>query len=169
MILLLLAAMAAAPAPVTCPAGAQRQGGQPPEQYEEWCEVRSPEGRAVREGSARKYYDDGGLWVESGYEHGKLEGHYVERFRGGATASEGSYRGGLRTGTWRFFYEGGTIQEEASYSNGTPDGPFASYWPNGQKRTVGRRCGGAQCGRWLSYDEAGRLIGSVEYTEQVVP
>jgi antitoxin component YwqK of YwqJK toxin-antitoxin module len=170
MIPLLLALLVAGPAPVACPEGAVRGGGQPPDLQEEWCEARAPDGGgAVREGPARTYYDDGGVWVESGYHRGKLEGAFVERHRGGKLARQGAYHDGLRSGTWRFYYEDGTLEEESSWTRGTPDGPFADFWPSGRRRTVGRRCGGVQCGRWDSYDDSGALIGSVEYAEQIVP
>lgn len=166
MILLALALALGAPPPLACPPGTEHRGAQPMEGFEEWCEAQPPEGRARREGPARKYYDDGSLWIESAYHGGLLEGPFVERHRGGRTAREGFYLAGLRSGRWQFFAEDGTLLEESSWTRGVPDGPFADYWPSGKPRNVGRRCLGAQCGRWQSYDDSGRLIGSVEYGEQ---
>ncbi len=165
MILLALALALAAPPPVVCPAGAERHGAQPPEGFEEWCEARTPEGRARREGPARTYYDDGGVWTEASYHDGQLDGPFLERYRGGGKARQGVYQAGLRSGAWTFFYEDGTVAEESSFTRGVPDGPFADYWPNGKPRNVGRKCLGAQCGKWSSYDDSGRLTGSVEYGE----
>lgn len=169
MILLAISILLGAPPPpLACPPGTVHRGAQPAEGYEEWCET-PPEaegGAGKREGPARAYYDDGGLWIESAYHDGLLDGPYVERFRGGKKARQGAYQAGLRTGAWTFFYEDGTVQEESSFTRGVPDGRFADYWPSGKPRNTGRRCLGAQCGKWLSYDESGRLIGSVEYGEQ---
>lgn len=166
MMLLVLALVLPAPAPLACPPGTEHRGAQPPEGYEEWCEAPALDGRGKREGPARTFYDDGQVWVESGYQGGLLEGAYVERYRGGRKAREGSYQAGLRTGRWTFYYEDGTVQEESSWTKGIPDGPFADYWPSGKPKNVGRRCLGVQCGKWQSYDDAGRLLGRFEYGEQ---
>ena len=168
MILLALTLALAAPPPLACPPGTIRRGAAPMEGFEEWCETPEREGveGGKREGPARTYYDDGGLWVESSYRDGKLDGLFVERYRAGKKAREGAYQAGLRTGPWTFYYEDGTVQEEAGFTKGVPDGHFADYWPSGKPRTSGRRCLGVQCGKWLSYDESGRLSGSVEYSEQ---
>jgi antitoxin component YwqK of YwqJK toxin-antitoxin module len=136
------------------------------EGFEEWCEAQAPDGRARREGPARTYYDDGGLWIESTYHEGLLDGAFVERYRGGKIARQGAYQAGLRTGPWRFFHETGSLLEESSWTRGVPDGPFVDYWPSGKERNVGRRCLGAQCGKWTSYDDSGRLLGSMEYGDQ---
>ncbi len=166
ILLALVLALAAPPHPLVCPPGTQRAGAQPMEGFDEWCEAPAPDGRPRREGPARTYYDDGSLWVEATYHEGLLDGPFVERYRGGRKARQGSYQAGARSGAWTFFYEDGTVEEESSWTKGVPDGPFADYWPSGKPRSVGRRCLGSQCGRWRSYDEAGRLIGSVEYGDQ---
>ena len=166
MIGLALALALGAPTSIACPPGTEHRGARPTDGYEEWCEAPGPDGNARREGPARTYYDDGGVWIESSYHEGRLEGPFLERYRSGMRAREGAYQGGQRTGAWRFFYEDGTLQEEASFVRGVPDGRFADYWPNGKPRNTGRRCLGAQCGPWSSYDEAGRLVGTVEYGEQ---
>ncbi len=151
--------------PLACPPGTEHLGAQPLEGFEEWCEVPGIDGRGKREGPARSYYDDGQVWIESGYHDGLLEGGYLELYRGGRKAREGAYREGLRTGPWVFFYEDGTVAEESSWTRGVLHGPFVDYWPNGKRRNVGRRCLGAQCGKWQSYDDSGRLIGSIELGE----
>ncbi len=166
MILLALALALGAPPAVVCPPGTEHRGAQPPEGFDEWCEARTADGRARREGPSRTYYDDGGVWVEAPYRDGVLDGPFVERYRGGKEARRGSYQAGLRSGAWTFFYEDGTVQEESSWTRGVPDGAFADYWPNGKPRSTGRKCLGAQCGTWKSYDDSGRLTGSVEYGEQ---
>ncbi len=157
-----------APAPLACPAGTVHRGAAPMDGFEEWCEQPAREGEegGKREGPARTYYDDGAVWVESTWHDGKLDGPFVERFRGGKKAREGAYQAGQKTGPWTFYYEDGTVQERSGFTKGVPDGPFADYWPGGRQRTSGRRCLGVQCGKWLSYDESGRVIGSVEYGEQ---
>lgn len=166
MIALALAMLAAAPAPLACPAGTEHRGGRPMEGFEEYCVEVQPDRKERREGPAISYYDDGTVWIESRYHEGKLDGPYVERFRGGQVAREGAYVAGLRSGVWRFYYGDGTLQEESSFRNGDPDGPSASYWPSGKPRSEGRHCRGVQCGVWRSFDEEGRMQGSIEYGEQ---
>jgi antitoxin component YwqK of YwqJK toxin-antitoxin module len=136
------------------------------EAFEEYCvELLAETGKPRREGPAVTYYDDGGVWVESRYHEGKLEGEYVEHHRGGRVARRGAYEAGLRVGTWRVFAEDGTLLEESRWVKGERHGAFTAYWPGGKPRTEGRHCHGAQCGAWRSYDEAGRLQGTVEYGE----
>ena len=167
MILLALALALGAPPPLSCPAGTVYRGAPPTEGYEEWCEAPASEGRAARrEGPARTWYDDGGVWVESSYHEGLLDGPFLERYRGGRPAREGRYQAGLRTGAWTIYYQDGTVEEESSWTRGVPDGRFADYWPGGKPRNTGRKCLGVQCGTWRTYDDSGQLIGSVEYGEQ---
>ncbi len=83
MILLALALALGAPTPLACPPGTEHRGAQPMEGFEEWCEAQPPQGPARREGPARRYYDDGSLWIESAYHDGLLEGLFVERHRFG--------------------------------------------------------------------------------------
>lgn len=158
-------ALALGAAPLECPQGTERRGLPPPEGYEEWCEGKDPAGRARREGPARRYYDDGGLWVEERFRAGELDGPFVEYHRGGAKAREGEYARGAKTGRWTIWSPSGTREEEAEFKDGVPHGRFTAYWPGGEKKTEGRRCGGAQCGTWRSYDERGALLGSGEYGE----
>jgi antitoxin component YwqK of YwqJK toxin-antitoxin module len=166
MIALALALLAAAPsAPLACPAGTEYRGGQPLEQFEEYCVELLPERTERREGPTVEYYEDGSIWKECRFHEGKLDGAYRERFRGGRIAREGAYAAGQRTGPWRFYAEDGTLLEDSSFRNGEFDGPFAAFWPSGKPRTKGLYCLGAQCGVWLSYDEQGKLQGSIEFGE----
>lgn len=149
--------------PLACPAGTERRGAQPMEGFEEWCESLDPAGRPRREGPARTYYDDGLVWTAAGYREGVLHGPFLENYRGGARAREGSYVLGEKDGTWRVWYPDGALQEEAGWRAGQADGPFAAYWPGGSPKLTGRHCLGAQCGVWRSFDEQGRQVGSIEY------
>jgi len=164
-VIALLAALALAAPPLVCPPGAERRGAVPPEGYEEWCEAKDPAGGPLREGPARIYYDDGGLWVEETYRQGWRDGPVVEWHRNGRKASEGSRARGEKSGRWTIWYASGAVEEESEWREGVRHGAFAASWPNGKKRTVGRHCGGAQCGTWKTFDESGRELGSVDYGE----
>jgi len=163
----LAAALAAGPRPahLECPAGAEHRGAPPPDDGAEWCERRDLYGHAVREGPARAWYDDGGLWIEERYREGERDGPWLEHHRNGRKAREGTYSRGRKTGRWSVWYESGTCAEEASFREGTLDGPFRAWHENGAKRTEGRYCGGIQCGPWRTWDDAGRELGSVEFDE----
>jgi antitoxin component YwqK of YwqJK toxin-antitoxin module len=157
-------ALALAPAPsLLCPPQAEHLGASPPDGYEEWCEVKDPAGHPRREGPARTYYDNGGIWVESCYREGRLQGPFLERYRDGVSAREGAYAKGEKEGIWRAWYQDGTLEEESNWLSGQRDGPFVAYWPNGEKKQAGQHCLGAQCGVWRAFDEAGRELGMVEY------
>jgi antitoxin component YwqK of YwqJK toxin-antitoxin module len=158
-----LLALALGTSPLACPAGAEHHGLPPPEDFEEWCEGRDDVGRARRDGPARRFYDDGGLWVEERWVAGLLDGAFVEYHRGGAKARVGTYARGAKTGRWTIWYDSGSLEEEAGWKDGVLDGAFVSYWRSGAKRAEGRHCGGMQCGTWRTWDEKGALLGTAEY------
>lgn len=159
----LLLALALGAAPLRCPPGTEHRGLAPPEDFEEWCEGKDDAGRFRREGPARQYYDDGGLYIEEQFRAGERDGAFVEYYRGGAKARSGSFARGRKTGLWIVWSAIGAREEEAEFREGVPHGRFTSYWPNGAKKTEGRRCAGAQCGTWRSYDDRGGLVGSGDY------
>lgn len=166
MIAALAALLLAGAPPLSCPPGAERRGAAPPEAYEEWCEAKDAAGRPLRDGPARVYYDDGGLWREERFRAGRRDGPFTEWHRNGRTARQGSYADDGKTGRWTLFFESGAIEEESGWRNGVPHGDFVAWWPGGHKRTAGRHCGGAQCGAWRTWNEEGRPLGTVEYAEQ---
>jgi antitoxin component YwqK of YwqJK toxin-antitoxin module len=152
--------------PLACPKGTERRGDAPPDGTEQWCEGKDAYRRAGREGPARTWYDDGGVWIDQGFKAGDPDGPFVERHRNGKTARAGTYAEGRKVGTWRIWFESGVLEEEAEWRSGSMHGRFAAYWPTGAQRTEGRYCGGAQCGRWRSFDTAGKQVGEVDYGEQ---
>ena len=156
----------AQPAPLACPKGTERKGDAPPDGFEQWCEGRDGFGYPRREGPHRTWYDDGGVWVEKTFREGELEGPFVERYRNGKAAREGTYARGRKVGTWRVFYESGALEERSEWRDGAAHGGFASWWPSGALRTEGHHCGGAQCGRWRTFDADGKLVGEIDYGEQ---
>jgi antitoxin component YwqK of YwqJK toxin-antitoxin module len=161
--LLLLAAPAP---PLECPSGTTRRGAAPPEAFEEWCEGKDALGRALRQGPARTWYDDGRPWTEERFRDGQRDGAFVEWHRNGARARDGAFSLGAKTGRWIVRGESGAVEEESEWRAGVPHGRFVSYWPGGARRAEGRHCGGAQCGTWRTYDASGKELGAVEYGEQ---
>lgn len=157
---------AAASEPVACPRGTERRGDAPPDGFEQWCEGKDASGHGLREGPARVWYDDGGVWIERSFKAGEPDGAYVERHRNGKRAREGAYVRGRKIGTWRLWFESGQLEEETEWRDGSAHGGHTQYWPTGALRTQGRYCGGAQCGRWRSFDPTGKQVGEIEYGEQ---
>jgi hypothetical protein len=77
-----LAALLLAAAPIDCPPGTALKGGAPPDGFEAWCLGRPDAyGNPRRHGPARAWYDDGGLHVEETWAEGRREGAYVEYHR----------------------------------------------------------------------------------------
>ena len=167
---LAFALAAATPAPKTpplaCPAGLARKGAAPPDDLEEWCEGKDPYGNGRREGPARRWYDDGALWITQSFREGIVHGPFRELHRNGKTAREGTYAMGRQVGTWRIWFESGAPEEESDFADGVRHGRFVAWWPTGALRTVGRHCGGSQCGRWRTFDAGGKPLGEVDYGEQ---
>lgn len=168
MIALAAAVLVAALPPLACPPGTERRGGAPPDAFEEYCEGKDVAGRGRREGPARVYYDDGGLWVEERFHEGLRDGAFAEWHRNGRKAREGAFRAGRKSGPWKVSSQSGAAEEESEWRDGVPHGRFVSFFASGGKRTEGRYCGGAQCGTWRTWDEAGRLVGTMEHGEQTL-
>jgi antitoxin component YwqK of YwqJK toxin-antitoxin module len=162
-----LAALLSAAPPLVCPPGAKLQGGEPPEQFEAWCEG-SPDayGNLRRHGPARAWYDDGALHVEETWVNGQREGPYLEYHRNGRKAHQGDYRRDDKVGTWTLWFEDGGLEERSDFLRNVPDGSFTAWYRNGKKRLEGRYCLGAQCGTWITFDDAGREVGRAEFGEQ---
>lgn len=165
--LLGLAALLLAAAPLDCPPGTTLKGGAPPELFEAWCEGRPDAyGRPRRHGPSRTWYDDGALRTEERWSEGRRDGPFVEYHRNGKKAREGTYALDVKVGTWTIWYEDGGLEERGGWEDNVPHGPFTAWHRNGQKRAEGRYFLGAQCGRWLTYDTSGREIGSVQFEER---
>jgi antitoxin component YwqK of YwqJK toxin-antitoxin module len=158
-------ALAATP-PLTCPKGLEHRGAAPTDGYEEWCEGKDAYGNGRREGPARTWYDDGGVWLEQSFREGILDGPFVERHRNGRLAREGAYVRGRKVGTWKVWFASGVLEEQTEWRDGATHGAFAAFWPSGVRRTEGRYCGGAQCGRWRTFDAEGKQVGEVDCGEQ---
>ncbi len=152
-------------APFSCPAGAERKGGEPPDAFELWCEKPGEPPERRRDGPSRTWYDDGGLAKEAGFKDGRLHGTFTEWHRNGKPARAGVHEQGARAGTWTIWYESGRKEEECGYAGGERHGVFAAWWPNGKRRVEGRYCYGLQCGAWTSWDEEGRQLGRMQYEE----
>jgi antitoxin component YwqK of YwqJK toxin-antitoxin module len=170
-LLALAAALGGAPAqppPLACPKGTVLRGLPPFEGYEQWCEGKDERGEPRREGPARRWYDDGSLWVEESFHEGERDGPFVEYHRNGRKAREGRWVKGKQDGPWTIWWESGALEEEAEWREGVPHGRFAAYRPDGSKRAEGRRCGGAPCGTWTTYDERGQVEGKAVYETGVL-
>ena len=158
-------ALALSAAPLECPPGTEHRGLGPPEGFEEWCEGKDDAGRPRREGPARRYYDDGDVFIEEHYRAGERDGAFVEATAAARRRARAATRTARRRGSGRSGPRSGAREEEAEFKDGVPHGRFTAFWPTGAKKTEGRRCGGAQCGPWRSWDNRGSLVGSGEYGE----
>jgi antitoxin component YwqK of YwqJK toxin-antitoxin module len=168
VIALLAALLLVAPPVLECPKGTSIRGAAPPEEFEAWCE--GPDGYGVprRHGPARRWYDDGTLWIEEAFVDGVRSGPFLEHHRNGRKAREGRYEQGLKVGTWTIWSERGVVEERSTFTRGVSDGPFEAFYPSGARRLTGRHCLGAQCGTWTTYAEDGKVVGTVVYEEQSV-
>lgn len=168
MLALLLAfAASGSPPPLDCPPGTSLAGGVPFESFEAWCEGRPDDfGHLRRHGPARRFYDDGSVWVEERFFEGKRDGPFLERHRNGRKAREGTYRLDGKVGTWTVWYEDGTLEERSEWVANSQHGPFTAWHRNGTKRTEGRFCHGVQCGTWITWDDGGHELGRVQLAEQ---
>lgn len=69
-----------------------------------------------RDGKWVYWYENGKIWSEGIFIHGKAEGKRTAYFDNGKIRYEGFYKEDMRVGKWRFFDENGRLLKEVDYS-----------------------------------------------------
>lgn len=92
-----------------CPHGTQRQGGEPPKAFKEWC-------------------------ARVGKSAGVKHGWYAEWFPDGRPAVAGEYEDGLRVGVWTRWYPNGKKRVQAEFKQGLQEGRLISWTERGAKQ-----------------------------------
>ena len=88
---------------------------------------RDEEGKVVKHGYYKVYYEDGQLGMEVNYKDGKEDGRWVEYYENGKIRWEENYKDGLLDGKWVWYYENAQIKSEGNYKNGELDGKWVRY------------------------------------------
>ena len=84
-------------------------------------------------------------------------------FESGATAAEGTVRGGRPEGVWVFTTPEGVRFAEGSYRLGQPEGEWTWWFEDGQPRLQGSFRGGERSGLWWEFYDSGQKKSRTHY------
>ena len=139
------------------------------------------EGKMVKTGCHRTWYQGGELRSEEFYEDDRLHGTQTEWHDNGQKMWQCDYEEGIPHGTeqtWRkdgtrstyrevedgklhgkstVFWENGNTRVVTHFQRAVAHGQYASHWPNGNKRSEGQYKNGFMSGKWSRYTEEGKL------------
>lgn len=97
---------------------------------------RDHNGRVVRDGYYRSYYEDGLPKHEATYLDGKKEGKWIEYHRSGHIKFEAVYVAGRKEGTCTYYDEDGEILVEETYKADVPHGRFVFFGSDGSAQNM---------------------------------
>jgi len=92
-----------------------------------------------------KYYEDGKLEYEGGYDND-----------------------GLRQGEWKYYYPDGKLWSLGYYSHGKNDGKKEVYWPEGNIRYEGFFRNDQKSGHWIFYNMDGTVLQEMDFDSTAV-
>lgn len=91
----------------------------------------------ILHGISKRWYDDGTLWWERPYLHGKAEGLWKYFHKSNGELKEaGRYKSDKKEGPWNTYDSKGRLQSVYYFREGKEDGVFKVYHKNGQE--IGR-------------------------------
>ena len=98
--------------------------------------TKGPEGQTLEVNTEEKW-SNGNIKVEFQYyrdEEGKVvkHGYYKVYYEDGQLGMEGNYKDGKEDGRWVEYYENGKIRWELNAKDGRPDGKWVEYYEDGQ-------------------------------------
>lgn len=109
------------------------------------------------DGPFKSYSDDGALFEEATYSHGKLVGTRTIYYASGAREIVESYLDGVIDGTYQKYYESGQLQLEATYTAGVMNGTLKTYHENGEIHEVVTMADNEEHGPFKEYHPNGKL------------
>jgi len=96
------------------------------------------------------------------YNHGKLQGEYIEFYQGEIPYIKCFYNNGELENTYLEYYPNGKIAFEKNYNNGKLNGKYAEYVPTGKKRILTNFKNGEVHGEYIIFDNFGISIKEVK-------
>lgn len=88
--------------------------------------------RAVKDGPAFAYHENGVVQTKAFYVNGKEQGEYKVYRDNGKLLYEGSYESGQRVGEWKFYHKNGRVGKLGHYENGICVGKWVDYTTEGR-------------------------------------
>ncbi len=111
-------------------------------------------------------YIDGTIAEVWGFRAGDSLMHYERKYyRNGGVWIEGTAYGNIRHGKWKAFNEEGILISMGYYKMGKGDGIKTVWHCNGKKYYEGKVVDGERVGIWEFFDENGRKVKEINYSE----
>ena len=76
------------------------------------------DGKVVRHGLCKDYYENGKIVSELNYKDGKLDGICKGYYKDGELEFEYNYKDGKRDGLCKYYYEDGGLESELNFKEG---------------------------------------------------
>lgn len=120
-------------------------------------EVFNRDGDGQYDGPYKRYLEDGSLYEESTYSHGKLVGTRTIYYPSGAREIVEPYLDGVMDGTYQKYYESGQLELEATYKAGVMDGMLKTYYETGEVHEVVMMANNEEHGPFKEYHPNGKI------------
>jgi len=117
----------------------------------------------IKEGSWKRWYENGNLHIEEHYKEGKYEGLNRAWYNNGQLSHETNYKGGERHGLVKSWYENGQLKEQGIYKNGKAEGLLREWHENGQLLREANLKEDYPDGLYRSWHENGNLSEEINF------
>ena len=97
----------------------------------------------IKHGYFRKWYDNGQLEWEGGFENGLIQGPVISWYKNGQLHYSGAYCNGMQEGSFTYYDEHGKLRYQADYIDGSTAQPakvryeYLTYLPQNYDRNPG--------------------------------
>lgn len=122
-----------------------------------------PDGRLVRDGLERGWYEDGTPRLEQVWDQDRRVGVARRWAADGTLLLEVDRGDGVTPASMRFWHDNGVLAGEGLGVDGVKVGPWTTWHPSGEKRSEGTYVEGIKSGAWVFWDELGRETARGKY------
>ncbi len=119
----------------------------------------------VLDGTAKTFYEDGGLASTATYVAGKRQGYGQTFYKNGKVQTEVNFLNDEIDGPLKQYYETGELQRESIYKAGRLQGATKLYYLNGVIQKQMTYVGGTLNGSAAEFSEQGQLVAQEEYKD----
>ncbi len=119
-------------------------------------------------GPFTNYFYNGSLQISKNYNHGSLDGEYIEYHYGGKVAAKGKYKLGKKEGAWKYYLDNGSLYKEETYSDEGLQGKVSYYFTNGKVEREIEFKNGKKHGTLRRYAEDGQLSYIFYYKDDLI-
>ena len=134
----------------------QYESGAPHEDFQFYLD----EGREIKHGTYRAFYESGPLQIQGFYKEGHKDSVWTHFDEGGRTKLVHTWRAGQKwDGAFQLFWPNGNSSEYGTYRQGQWHGAYVSYYSSGKTETSARYVEHERHGAYLElYESGGRKV-----------